>query len=202
MSPASDERYCFPETDLADCGKGPEMTRTEQKRLERVATTPRQARQIEDRNLRLLFGLWDGLEALHRGQRPPKPWRRDSSASYTIMVAIGCPHCILCPGCHKCAWATSAARPNMACLRAPFNGVAARDVALPPNPLTQRLSLIYEVTYAAIMGLTPDWDRKRQDKIERILVGHVDWARWVLTGRWDRGSYRQFKTQLRKEWRK
>lgn len=128
------------------------LAKKELKALLKVKTTVEEAKQIKQRNLKLLDALYAGYE-------------------YTGYV--GCPHCH--GSCKTCEWykypvkITSSHDPK--CFEASFGGVTYGELSA------------YGIRYffnseqlRSINEIEPEF----QDKIERFLLGHIEWANEII----------------------
>jgi hypothetical protein len=129
------------------------LTKTELRKLLRVPTSYEQAWKIKVRNEALLDALYRGKD--HHG-------------------CVGCPHCLFC---RTCAWQKYSKKPRGRtsifgpCFYATFGGVTYEDIS--NNGLT----------YGPMQEFIDSTDKiepKYQDKIERFLLGHIEWANAII----------------------
>lgn len=127
------------------------LTKKELEMLLQIPTTVEQAKQIKERNEALLDALYAGTA--YRG-------------------TVGCPHCGV--QCSRCAWARYPANKDDGpafCFAGSFGGVTLNEIWLE--------GLDYSINDERLDTIENILD-VNQDKIERFLIGHIEWANAVI----------------------
>ncbi len=191
------------------------MTFTEMLRLEKVETTPDQANTIYKRNKGLLMQLW----AFEKKIRDPESGKiidlyeaeekiPELQICHTFIRGnnIGCPHCLLRDKygrqqpCKGCVWGN-----NGECGQATFFGISLIDNIDRSRPTGH--FVVYKPdseflsfrTLIAYDDMHIRWDRIIENS-EKFLLGHMQWAEYVLNGKWSWETFIETRKRLKKEW--
>ena len=147
------------------------------RRLDSVATTVAQAKQIIRRNQGLLDELKRAEPELLKLE-VPEAWRQESTYSTTI----GCPHCKASDICQQCAWSKyeGCLDSDSLCSDADFDGLTFAEITT-----MAPLYVSYDICNESL-GVCY-WDSCHVDDmadcikyIRRFLKAHVRWGKDVI----------------------
>ena len=148
------------------------LTPVEIKQLAKVQTTEEEAEMIEVRNTPMLAALRMAVPMLlKQGQK---------AKNFKFTGFVGCPHCGNINECGGCAWKRAHPYASRPCSRQTFGGISLEDVAY--------YSCGVYVNYWSHKEFLRVEDPKlitlqQINKLKRFLVGHIQWARMVRSGK-------------------